>query len=123
MANSIEIARGYRLDLKDSLQKRGFTVDQSQFLTGISIANNYASRLIPYGIIDPGRMDSEQFHELLTQFPDLQKDYQEYLRNAGTLHKFAMASTLTELVEVPPGERELVWKIAFERRFMQWEIE
>lgn len=122
----IEEARNIRSKFQRSIERRGFTEPQAERLTGIEVigsSENFPRSLLPYGIIDPGRMENEEFKAFLDEFPDLLSDYKEYLDGymAGRA-KFQIASSFTEEVEIDEDERSIVIGMMFQKRPGKYEL-
>lgn len=80
----------------------------------------FPNELLPYGIIDPGRMPNEEFNALLRDFPDLEHEYQTYLRGLST--KFKTTSTFTKVIPIGDEEISKVINFMFQKRPGKFEI-
>mgnify|MGYP001568675832 CR=1 FL=1 len=124
--NSIEKARNIRTKFQQSIVGRGFTEPQAERLTGIEVlgsSESFPRVLLPYGIIDPGRMTNGEFKIFLNDFPELLPDYYAYLDGymAGRA-KFQIASSFTEEVVVDKNEMSMVINIMFQKSPGKFEI-
>mgnify|MGYP001560337352 FL=1 len=124
--SSIEEARNIRSRFQRSIEGRGFTEPQAKILKGIEVlgsSENFPRVLLPYGIIDPGRMTNEEFKAFLNDFPELLSDYNAYLDGymAGRA-KFQIASSFTEEVAIDQTEIPMVIGIMFQKSPGKFEI-
>lgn len=119
----IEEARIIRAEFKQVIVGKGFTEPQAERLTGIEVLGSslrFPNELLPYGIIDPGRMHNEEFNALLKDFPDLEHEYQAYLRGLST--KFKTTSTFTKLIPIDDEEISKVIDFMFQKSPGKYEI-
>ncbi|MEK7141486.1 MAG: hypothetical protein AAB800_02995 [Patescibacteria group bacterium] len=121
--SSIEEARNIRAEFQQVIVGKGFTEPQAERLTGIEVLGDrlrFPNELLPYGIIDPGRMHNEEFNALLRDFPDLVHEYQAYLRGLST--KFKTTSTFTKVVPINDEEISKVIDFMFQKSPGKYEI-
>lgn len=121
--SSIEKARNIRAEFRRVIVGKGFTEPQAERLTGIEVtgsSENFPRALLPYGIIDPGRMDNDEFSALLKDFPDLKHEYQAYLMGLST--KFKITSTFTKELLINEEEISKVIGIMFQKSPGKYEI-
>lgn len=124
--SSIEKARNIRAEFQWVIVGKGFTEAQAERLTGIEVtgsSESFPRALLPYGIIDPGRMANEEFKTLLNDFPELVSDYKAYLDGYVTSRaKFQIASNFTKEVIINQSEIPMVIGIMFQKRPGKFEI-
>lgn len=124
--SSIEEARNIRAEFQRVIVGKGFTEPQAERLTGIEVLGSslrFPNELLPYGVIDPGRMNNEVFIAFLKDFPDLVPDYQAFLHDSRAARaKFQIASNFTVAVGIDDNEIPEVIRIMFQKRPGKFEI-